>query len=146
MFESNYADRARTLMTVDDAVAAVYQALEEGGFLDNTYVFYTSDHGYQYVLDWRRFVITAAVETKRVVHFACDSLGEFRFAAGKQHHYDHDTRTLFAVRGPGIPANSTVPLQGTLPRHHCCRCRRFRPKSSVLIDLAWSCEASGGGQ
>jgi hypothetical protein len=41
-----FRDRWRCLLSVDDAVAGVMQALEDLGVLDNTYLFFTSDHGY----------------------------------------------------------------------------------------------------
>ena len=41
-----FRDRWRALLSVDDAIAGVYNAIEEMGLLDNTYFFITSDHGY----------------------------------------------------------------------------------------------------
>jgi len=52
--------------------------------LDNTYIFFTSDHGHH--------------------------LGEFRLTEGKSHPFEFDIRVPFAVRGPGIPVNSTLPI------------------------------------
>jgi N-acetylglucosamine-6-sulfatase len=41
-----FRDRWRTLLSVDDAVAGVIKALTELDVLENTYLFFTSDHGY----------------------------------------------------------------------------------------------------
>lgn len=40
-----YGDRLRTLMSVDDAVGAIFETLAAAGVADNTYVIFTSDHG-----------------------------------------------------------------------------------------------------
>jgi N-acetylglucosamine-6-sulfatase len=44
-FDKIYADRWRTLLAVDDLVEGVVNALDQGGLLATTYVFFTSDHG-----------------------------------------------------------------------------------------------------
>lgn len=40
-----FKDRWRTLMSVDDVIASVIEAVEELGLADSTYFFYSSDHG-----------------------------------------------------------------------------------------------------
>jgi N-acetylglucosamine-6-sulfatase len=81
--DAHYGDRLRTLMSVDDILAGVVAALEAvPGALENTYILFTSDHGY--------------------------SLGQFRLAAEKYHVYENDIRVPLLVRGPGIPANATA--------------------------------------
>ena len=42
-----YKNRWRTLMSVDDVIADTIQACEDLGVADNTYFFYSSDHGFQ---------------------------------------------------------------------------------------------------
>ena len=40
-----YQDRLETLLSVDDLVGEVVTTLQTAGVLDNTYIFYNSDHG-----------------------------------------------------------------------------------------------------
>jgi N-acetylglucosamine-6-sulfatase len=42
-----FKNRWRTLMSVDDLIAALFAECESLGILDNTYIFYSSDHGFQ---------------------------------------------------------------------------------------------------
>ena len=76
-----YALRHRALLSVDDILAGVMAELAP--VLGNTYVFYTSDHGY--------------------------NLGTFRLSVEKFHMLENDIRVPFLVRGPGIAAGSTSP-------------------------------------
>lgn len=76
-----FKNRWRTLMSVDDVIADVIAACEELGVLDNTYFFYSSDHGFQ--------------------------LGEFNILMDKRHVYDTNTRIHLLASGPGIDKGAT---------------------------------------
>ncbi|WP_165807023.1 sulfatase-like hydrolase/transferase [Nocardioides currus] len=71
--------RIRSLLSVDEAVAHAYDALEKAGELDDTYIVFTSDNGY--------------------------ALGEHRYT-GKDRLSDEILDVPLVVRGPGIPAGS----------------------------------------
>tara|TARA_B110000208_G_scaffold47888_2_gene63402 strand:+ start:93 stop:1334 length:1242 start_codon:yes stop_codon:yes gene_type:complete len=68
--------RCQTLLSVDDANAALVAAVKEVGAWDNTYWVISSDHGY--------------------------NLGHHRIPSNKFLLYDHATRIPCVVRGPGI--------------------------------------------
>ena len=77
-----YAKRLRALMSVDDWLGAALQLLEAAGELTNTFVIFTSDHGYH--------------------------LGQWGLWCEKAMPYDHDTRVPLLVRGPGVPAGASA--------------------------------------
>eukprot|EP00038_Savillea_parva_P030431 m.77804 g.77804 ORF g.77804 m.77804 type:complete len:571 (+) comp9164_c0_seq1:117-1829(+) len=81
--DQHMRNRWRSLLAVDDLVAAVIHTLDETGVLDNTFIFYTADHGYH--------------------------LGQFRIPDEKTLPYDTDLRVPMYVRGPGIQPNTTLP-------------------------------------
>jgi choline-sulfatase len=66
---------------MDEQIGRILTALEKTGKADNTYVFFTSDHGL--------------------------AVGDHGFL-GKQNMYDSSVKVPFLIMGPGIPANSTV--------------------------------------
>ncbi len=66
---------------LDDQLKDIIDALEEKGLKENTYIFFTSDHG-----------------------LACGEHG----LLGKQNMYDHSMRVPLMVVGPGIPKGKKV--------------------------------------
>lgn len=77
-----HGQRLRALLSVDDYIRDVVALLAAEGALDNTFIFYTSDHGYH--------------------------LGQWGLWCEKAMPYDHDTRVPFLVRGPRVPAGSST--------------------------------------
>ena len=77
---------------LDDQIGKILDALEATGEMDNTYIFFTADHGL--------------------------SVGSHGLL-GKQNMYDHSVRVPFFVKGPDIPANKTISspiyLQDVMP-------------------------------
>jgi arylsulfatase A-like enzyme len=67
-----------SLRAIDDGVGAIIETLRQTDKLDDTYIFFLSDHG--------------------------SFLGEHRFDHAKFMPYDGASRVAMAVRGPGVPA------------------------------------------
>ena len=82
--EQTYRDRLATLQALDELVANLLTALEKAGVLHNTYLVFTSDHGYH--------------------------LGEHRIPEGKGTPYEEAIRIPLIVRGPGVPVRSANAL------------------------------------
>ncbi|MBV9454186.1 MAG: sulfatase [Rubrobacter sp.] len=70
-----YRARLQMLLAVDEMISGLIGALEASGKLDNTYIVFTSDHGYH--------------------------LGEHR-RQGKESAYEEDIRVPLIVRGPSV--------------------------------------------
>jgi len=75
-------DRWASLISVDDMINDIYEYLEATEILDNTYIIYSSDHGYK--------------------------LGQWRIGTHKSHPYETDVLVPFVIRGPGIEAGINI--------------------------------------
>ena len=76
-----YQNRTEALQSVDNHIELFVQELEKANVLDNTWIIYTSDNGWQ--------------------------LGQHRLSYDKRQLYENDIRVPFIVTGPGVPANTT---------------------------------------
>ena len=74
--------RAESLQALDDLVAGVVNTIKNKGVMGKTYIFFTSDNG------WNE--------------------GEHRIPSGKQRPYEEDIHMPLLVRGPGIAAGSVT--------------------------------------
>ena len=74
--------RVESLQALDDLVEEVVSKLQDEGELDNTYVVFTSDNGWQQ--------------------------GEHRIPEGKTWAYEQNIHVPLLIRGPGIQAGSTT--------------------------------------
>jgi len=77
---------------MDDQIGKIFQALEKTGQVDNTYIFFSADHGL--------------------------AVGHHGFV-GKQNMYEHSMRPPFLMTGPGVEAGSRIDasiyLQDVMP-------------------------------
>jgi arylsulfatase A-like enzyme len=80
--DTDYRGSLQALLSVEDAMDALFQTLDQLGEGSNTYVFLTSDNG---------------------LH-----RGEHRLRGGKNTPYEESIRMPFYVRGPSVPAGRTV--------------------------------------
>jgi N-acetylglucosamine-6-sulfatase len=78
----DYRNRQGSLYALDDLVASVIDTLKKNGQLDNTYVIFTSDNGYN-------------LGAHRLIH--------------KMVPYEESIRVPLAIRGPGVPAGVKRP-------------------------------------
>lgn len=106
-----FLDRIRSLQSVDDGVAEIVAALRATDELDNTYIVFTSDNGYQ--------------------------LGEHRYS-GKTLPYEESLRVPLLVRGPGVKQSrpdvtaTTVDLAPTIIDAAGARAGRVQDGRSLL--------------
>ena len=83
----HFRNRWRAITGVDDMIEILVDRLTSLGILDNTYIFFSSDHGYK--------------------------LGEWRVGCSKQHPYESDVHIPFFARGPGIAAGTILSALGS---------------------------------
>jgi N-acetylglucosamine-6-sulfatase len=76
--DNRYRERLESMLAVDEMVGSLVEELEAAGELDNTYIFFTSDNGFEQ--------------------------GEHRLQKGKNKVYEESSRVPLFVRGPGVPA------------------------------------------
>jgi arylsulfatase A-like enzyme len=74
---ANYRQRLESLLSVDEAVARIVDALARSGELGRTLIVFTSDNGYMF--------------------------GEHRVREGKRFVYEPSIRVPLVIRGPGVP-------------------------------------------
>eukprot|EP01084_Bolivina_argentea_P159752 278237_1 len=79
-----YRDRIECALQTDVYINDLIQLLQQYNQLDNTYIIYSSDHGYK--------------------------LGQWRLPCEKSFIYDTDIRVPYFVRGPGIKANTKTDI------------------------------------
>jgi len=79
-----FRNRWRTLLSVDDLIEKVVHALDSYDLLNNTYIIFTSDHGYH--------------------------LGQFGMPLDKRLPYEFDIKVPFWIRGPNITAKQKVTI------------------------------------
>ena len=77
-----YQKRLESMLAVDEMVASLIKELEAAGELENTYIFFSSDNGFEQ--------------------------GEHRIPQGKDRPYEESAHIPLFVRGPGIAAGSKV--------------------------------------
>ncbi len=80
--DSHYRERLDSMLAVDEMVSSLVDELEAAGELENTYIFFTSDNGFEQ--------------------------GEHRIRAGKDRPYEESAHVPFFVRGPGVAPSSVV--------------------------------------
>ena len=74
--------RCGVLLSIDDLVAGLHQAVKDAGLLDSTYFLFSSDHGYH--------------------------LGQFRIPIEKMLPYETDIRIPLFIMGPGIAPGTKI--------------------------------------
>jgi N-acetylglucosamine-6-sulfatase len=80
--DTRHQQRLESMLAVDEMVGALVEKLEAAGELENTYIVFTSDNGFH--------------------------LGTHRLRHGKKTPYEEAARVPLFVRGPGVPAGSSV--------------------------------------
>jgi N-acetylglucosamine-6-sulfatase len=82
IIDAYHRQRLRSMLAVDEMVASLIEELEAAGELENTFIFFTSDNGFQQ--------------------------GEHRIGHGKRTPYEECVRLPLFVRGPRVAPGSRV--------------------------------------
>ena len=85
--DAHFRDRWRAIKGVDIMISLIIDRLQQLGVLENTFIFFTSDHGYK--------------------------LGEWRLGCSKQHPFESDIHIPFLARGPGIAPGTRINSLGS---------------------------------
>jgi len=85
--DTHFRDRWRAIKGVDIMISLIIDRLQQLGVLENTFIFFTSDHGYK--------------------------LGEWRLGCSKQHPFESDIHIPFLARGPGIAPGTRINSLGS---------------------------------
>jgi N-acetylglucosamine-6-sulfatase len=101
--------RWETLLSVQDLVEEILQTLEKQNVMNDTFVFYNSDHGYH--------------------------LGQFNQQGEKRQPYDEDIRVPLIVRGPGVARNSKTEMIGL--NIDLVSTSNFQPKHISCVNLKY---------
>ncbi|MCA1731060.1 MAG: sulfatase-like hydrolase/transferase [Actinobacteria bacterium] len=80
--DSRYQKRLESVLAVDEMVGSLVEELKAAGELDNTYIFFTSDNGFEQ--------------------------GEHRIRGGKDRPYEESSRVPLFVRGPGVASGTEL--------------------------------------
>lgn len=80
--ENLHRNRLESLQSVDEIFPRLIETLRENKALENTFIIFTSDHGYH--------------------------MGHHRLPAGKWTPYEEDIRIPLIIRGPGVPEGKKI--------------------------------------
>jgi len=102
--------RLQTLQSVDNSVRNIMETLKSSGFADDTYVFYTSDHGYFTECScFNNIKLNYTFMNKMKLLLNSYHVGQFGLIKGKAMPYEFDIRVPFFVKTP----NNLIP-KGTM--------------------------------
>lgn len=108
------SDRWQTLLSVDDMVEQLIKKLDSIKELSNTYIFYTSDHGYHTGASSVSTVLLTCCHLT-LWHLIFQSIsGQFSLPIDKRQLYEFDIRIPLLVRGPGIKPKQALQVRGLI--------------------------------
>lgn len=107
----NISDRWQTLLSVDDMVEQLVKKLDSVKELNNTYIFYTSDHGYHTGASSVSMLLVTCCPLTLWRHVLKSISGQFSLPIDKRQLYEFDIRIPLLVRGPGIKPKQTLQVR-----------------------------------